>query len=212
MHRLQGLKAIICDWSGVVSDDRRLAYGANVLVLEHYGFPTPTFEEWLDTMDWPDPVSFFASRGLHLDPATAYAHYAPFCEQVRANGGEPVVYAAAQRFLAEASRGRRIAVVSKHPQAAIELEASLYGIAETLHAIHGAVADKATAIIRTLEAFDIAPSDAAYIGDMRQDIHAARKADVLSVAVAYGYQKREKLAEEQPDILVDCLSELIPHV
>lgn len=211
MHRLKRLEAIICDWSGVVSDDRKLAHGANSMVLEHHGLKPMPFDEWLRDMEWADPVGFFASRGLHLDAATAYSFYAPFCEVVRKNGGKPVVYETAQRFLPKVAP-RRVAIVSKHPPAAIETEAQEYGIREHIHALHGAVADKAVSILAALDAFGIEPRRAAYIGDMPQDIEAARKAGVLAIAVTYGYQTRERLERECPDILVDSLDELHPYL
>ncbi|MDP3963333.1 MAG: HAD-IA family hydrolase [bacterium] len=47
-----------------------------------------------------------------------------------------------------------------------------------------------------------------YIGDEVRDIEAARKADVTSVAVTWGYNTEKALAKNNPDILLRNPSEL----
>ncbi len=47
-----------------------------------------------------------------------------------------------------------------------------------------------------------------YVGDTVGDTQEAKKAGVISVAVTYGYHKREWLEEIKPDFLVDTVDEL----
>ena len=51
------------------------------------------------------------------------------------------------------------------------------------------------------------PSNAIYLGDTIYDIRAAKKAGVHSVGVATGYHVRERLVNENPDFVVDSLTE-----
>jgi phosphoglycolate phosphatase-like HAD superfamily hydrolase len=72
----------------------------------------------------------------------------------------------------------------------------------------GSVTDKASVIQITLAGFGARHTDVCYIGDTVFDIRAAKKAGVMSVAVASGYHTHERLAAEKPDILVRTLTEL----
>jgi phosphoglycolate phosphatase-like HAD superfamily hydrolase len=46
------------------------------------------------------------------------------------------------------------------------------------------------------------------IGDSVSDIRYARQAGVRSVAATWGWQNRDTLAREQPDFIVESVSEL----
>ena len=52
------------------------------------------------------------------------------------------------------------------------------------------------------------PNETAYIGDMSHDIHAGKKAKVITIAVLWGYYSKERLAKEKPDFLIKDLDEL----
>jgi len=47
------------------------------------------------------------------------------------------------------------------------------------------------------------------IGDAVSDIRAAREAGIISVAIGWGHQSKEKLITENPDILVDQPEDLL---
>jgi len=57
---------------------------------------------------------------------------------------------------------------------------------------------------------EMAPQQALFIGDSRNDVLAARAAGVPCVAVSYGYNHGRPVAEEAPDLLLDDLRELLP--
>ena len=65
-------------------------------------------------------------------------------------------------------------------------------------------------LLHVLAQADIAPAQALFIGDSRNDVLAARAADVPCVAVSYGYNHGRPVAEEAPDLLVDDLRQLLP--
>jgi phosphoglycolate phosphatase-like HAD superfamily hydrolase len=46
------------------------------------------------------------------------------------------------------------------------------------------------------------------VGDMTHDIDAGKKAKVITIAVSWGYQPKEKLTEENPNFLIEDLEEL----
>lgn len=47
-----------------------------------------------------------------------------------------------------------------------------------------------------------------FIGDSRNDVHAAQAAHVACVAVTYGYNYGEPISAENPALVVDDLREL----
>jgi len=55
----------------------------------------------------------------------------------------------------------------------------------------------------------IAPKDAVMIGDSRNDVLAARAADMPVVCVSYGYNHGRPVALEQPDFVIDSFLELL---
>ncbi|OIP70841.1 MAG: carotenoid oxygenase [Oscillatoriales cyanobacterium CG2_30_40_61] len=55
----------------------------------------------------------------------------------------------------------------------------------------------------------IQPQQAIYIGDETRDINAAQQSHVKSIAVSWGYNSAEILAQQKPDILIVHPSELM---
>ena len=63
-------------------------------------------------------------------------------------------------------------------------------------------------ILYCLAALEIAPGDAAYVGDSPSDIQAARAAHVTAIAVTWGVFDAPTLAAEKPQELVHTIPEL----
>lgn len=51
-----------------------------------------------------------------------------------------------------------------------------------------------------------------YVGDEVRDIRAAKKAGVVSIAVTWGYNKREALERENPEHMIDSPAQLLEIV
>lgn len=52
------------------------------------------------------------------------------------------------------------------------------------------------------------PSEAIYIGDSDVDVITAKNAGISSIAVTWGYRPKQTLVNEQPDYIVDSVTEL----
>ncbi|HBZ99970.1 MAG TPA: phosphoglycolate phosphatase, partial [Pseudomonas sp.] len=48
-----------------------------------------------------------------------------------------------------------------------------------------------------------------FVGDSRNDVRAAKAATVRCVALTYGYNHGEPIADEQPALVLDDLRELV---
>ena len=56
---------------------------------------------------------------------------------------------------------------------------------------------------------DLRKSEVAFVGDEVRDVEAARKVGMTVVAVTWGINSRQGLADANPDFLVDTAEELI---
>jgi phosphoglycolate phosphatase len=64
-------------------------------------------------------------------------------------------------------------------------------------------------LLHCLHHFEVAVADALMVGDSRNDVEAARAAHMKVVALSYGYNHGEPIADSNPDWLVDSLASLI---
>ncbi|XEG73265.1 phosphoglycolate phosphatase [Pseudomonas sp. abacavir_1] len=66
------------------------------------------------------------------------------------------------------------------------------------------------ALLFVMKAAGVAPGEALFVGDSRNDVLAAKAAGVRSVGLTYGYNHGRPIAEEQPSLVLDDLRQLLP--
>lgn len=71
---------------------------------------------------------------------------------------------------------------------------------------------KGKVIQRILKQQRLDPAMVIYVGDETRDIEAARKIQIQVIAVSWGFNSREVLAEQKPDFLISHPSQLIEVV
>jgi phosphoglycolate phosphatase-like HAD superfamily hydrolase len=197
------------DWSGVVSDDRKPVYEANMLVLKTYGVSRIPFDEWLPRTTL-SPRELFARMGLSEDPEVLFKEYQAALVNVRESGVAPFAYPDAEKFFhGLKEREIKIIVVSSHPKDHLLAEADEYRLTPYVSRFVGSARDKTQEIMRVLG--KRSPRKAVYLGDTIYDIQAARKAGVVPIGVATGYHTRLRLEMCAPRLVVDSLSELLEH-
>ncbi|HCJ29088.1 MAG TPA: phosphoglycolate phosphatase, partial [Pseudomonas sp.] len=59
---------------------------------------------------------------------------------------------------------------------------------------------------------DVTAEQSLFVGDSRNDVRAARAAKVPCVALSYGYNHGEPIANEEPALVLDDLRELVASV
>ncbi|MDB5189484.1 MAG: phosphoglycolate phosphatase [Parcubacteria group bacterium] len=199
----------IFDWSGVVSDDRRPVYESNMRMLERRGQARMTFDEWLP-LTTPTAADFIASQG-YLENITNLnkEHSAHFLRIREEDELHPFIYPdAAEFFRGLSRRGTTIIVVSSHPTDHLLKEATEYGVNQYVQHFVGSASDKAVEIESVVKNYGMERARTIYVGDTVYDVQAARKARVVSVAMATGYHTADRLMTENPDYLFDNLAEL----
>lgn len=68
------------------------------------------------------------------------------------------------------------------------------------------------ALTIALERLNVAPEDAAYVGDTAEDIMMARAAGVFSVGVCGPYPNHESLRAASPDVVTSSLTEAVERI
>ena len=196
---------IAFDWSGTISDDRIPVYRANVSLHKEFGIPIPDFEEWLKTIRMTVDDAMI-EKGVQLDRNTIRKKYEQSFNAVTASGILPTIYPDALAVLSHLiSRGKRLAVLSSHPDKNLILECRRYRLDGFFSFMQGNSRDKALGIREILWSLDVRQERAMYVGDTIHDVAAAKAAGVHSVAVCTGYHPKEKLQSASPTWLIDNL-------
>jgi pyrophosphatase PpaX len=119
--------------------------------------------------------------------------------------------------LAELRReGRRLGIVTAKRRATVRLAFDvLPWLEESFDVVVGAEDTQRhkpnpEQVLLALERLDARPGETAYVGDSPFDIRAAKAARTAAIAVTWGgIHSAERLAEEEPDVLVDDVKELL---
>ena len=207
MFNTHNTKLVMCDWSGVISDDRLPVYEANSRMFEEFGGERFEYEEWLLSTT-ANPRDWFRARGIEKRDEEIWALYEHHFTQIIEEGLRPFIYDDAKDFLAYVARKHEIAIISAHPKQFLFAEGVAYDVDGSVKSFLGSVKNKSEAMQKYMSECLISPENAIYIGDMITDIQHARHAGVRSVAISTGYHTSDQLAEEEPNLLVGSLTEL----
>jgi len=202
------IKLLIFDWSGVISDDRRPVYEANMRILRDHNKPTMAFEEWLPRTTMT-PIKFLASCGVNGNPDELFALYKKYYDEAVKSGIVPKIYPDVHNVLQNLKKmGKKLAVLSSHPADNLSKEAEDYNLRSFLDLISGNSKNKVRGLLAICEQLGEKPEFTLYVGDMIYDIRAAKEAGVHPIGICTGYHTRERLENEKPEFLLENLSEL----
>jgi len=194
-------RLFLFDFDGVLADSLDLYAGAVAQSLKMIG--TPIVKDKADYLDLFDG-NFYESleaRGVDL---VAFGQAA---KEVLAgmDYGAMKPFAGLAPVLAVLSEANILAVVSSNGYRTIKAMLESYGYASYFRGIFGSDSgfSKKEKIARALEKYGVSRERTFYVGDTAGDILEARAAGVRSVAAAWGWHDRERLAAVRPDYLVD---------
>jgi len=198
------IKNIIFDWSGTLSDDFVPVYTASMNVFKKLGLKTLSLEEFREEFTIPYML-FYRKFKKDADKEEMDRLFLLEINSV----DEPKPFSdvkAILEFLKE--KNIRLVVLSSHPQEKLKKEIRDYGFQKFFIEINGGVHNKVETITGIMERNGFEANETAYVGDMTHDIEAGKKAKVMTIAVSWGYQSREKLSGKKPDFLIEDLREL----
>jgi len=116
----------------------------------------------------------------------------------------------------DALTGMQMAVLTNKPVGASRGILQGLGLAETFQIIYGGNSFERKkpdpmGVETILREFGAAPSQVMFVGDSDIDVQTARNAGTWICGVTYGFGSH-RLTEFPPDLLVDNLTELLPHL
>jgi phosphoglycolate phosphatase len=199
------LRNLLLDWSGTLVDDMPPVIGATNFVLEKYGRPpltrdefrqkfrlpfTEFYEEYLPDVPLPELDAAFHGHFVTIqDDVTPLPGLYEFLEFCRASG-------------------RRLFLLSSMKREHFAVQSEKLGLAHYFEHPYVGVLDKRAKIGEILETHGLARDETAFVGDMIHDVETARHGGVMSIAVLTGYDSIEKLTPSKPDVVVTSLDAL----
>jgi len=203
------VKIVVFDWSGVISDDAEPVYWANMKILNEFGKPKMSFEEWKGRTTL-SPREFLKNHGIDEDPEKLFELYARYFSEAPVR---PKVFPdVKETFSYLKSKNKNIVVISSHPEQNLRNEISEYGLDDYISSIYGSIKDKTYALIILSETLKIPISEILYVGDTIWDVMAAKKAGIHSAAVLTGYHSKEMLTEQTPELIINKLNDLKKYI
>ncbi|MFH0832987.1 MAG: HAD family hydrolase [Candidatus Aenigmatarchaeota archaeon] len=202
------IELFIFDWSGTISDDRKPVYETNIRLMKHFNKPVLSFEEWLPKVKMTI-LDFFDSIGIDKNHDELFLLYEKLYTEVHDSGIAPQVYPDAHEILQNLkNKGKKIAILSSHPAKNVRREAEHYNLIQLIDFISGSSRNKVEGLLNVCRHFRIDSASALYVGDMIYDIRSAKLAGVKSAAVCTGYHAKAILEKENPELILNSLSEL----
>jgi HAD superfamily hydrolase (TIGR01509 family) len=198
------IKNIIFDWSGTLSNDLVPVYTAVRRVFEILGMKRLTLEEY--KREYVLPYMDFYHK---FDPSAEKAVVDQiFLEEIHKVDPPRPFPGALETVRRLHKQGKRLFVLSSHPQKKLDLELVEYGMAEYVSMVAGSAHDKICAIAEMTQRNGIDPSRTAYVGDTLYDMDAGKAAGVRTIFVSWGYHPKGKLSEIKPDYVCDSFRQL----
>jgi phosphoglycolate phosphatase len=199
------LRNLLLDWSGTLVDDMPPVIGATNYVLEQFGKPpltrdefrrhfrlpfTEFYEEFLPDVPLVELDALFHRRFVEIQdevaPLPGLYEFLDFCR----------------------ASGRRLFLLSSMKQEHFDVQSEKLGLRHYFEHPYAGVIDKRAKIGAILETHSLARGETAFVGDMIHDIETARHGGVMSIAVLTGYDSIEKLTPAKPDVVVSSLDAL----
>ena len=200
---------ILFDFDGVLADtlDDMLNFAQAVCVeLGIDRIPTPADLDVLETMSF---VEYGKQLGI---PPQLAGEFASRClQRFIEKPYPPKIFTGMAQVLEQLSARHALAIVTGNTTHAVENFLTENNIRQFVSAVF-AVDQPGSKVEKIQKAKSLLATEVDavyYVGDAVSDIHAARQAEVQSVAVGWGHQSLGKLSNAQPDHIVHAPPEFI---
>lgn len=207
------IKAVIFDWDGVIVDSAAITYEINNKIAKQLGGkPFADMEEFADKIsDWRGYYQTFAANNPHVvDDAIKM-----FKAEMEKAIWDVDIYGGMKDVIQMLAKKYRLGIVSHNLREIIEPKLKEHGLLE----FFGSIVDGRVENIKPhpepinicLSELGVEPHEAVMVGDLPDDITAARNANLAKVvAVSYGFSKARNL--RGADIIVDTPMEIFDAI
>lgn len=204
------LKAIIFDWDGVLNDSAHALFKGYLVVLKKFRLPRITFSQFRELWN-SNYREFEASIGItpekrKLSDMIWFEAYTKLRKEVK-------LFPRAKEFLLKLKKKHKIGLVTVGSRKRVSREIERYKLQGFFDAIITAdevrkLKPDPEALILCAKKLRVKLKDCVYIGDSRGDIIAAKRADMISIAVTWGYHDVLLLKKAKPTYIVNDFDEL----
>ncbi|MFA6431296.1 MAG: HAD family hydrolase [Candidatus Margulisiibacteriota bacterium] len=215
-NSLKPVQLLMLDFDGTITDSIPAAILSVQAMLKELSFPFKTAEEINIHVGYGE-IPLIAGSIDSNDPALINKALETYYQHYRTHGLKSIkAYPGVKEFLDKFADKKKY-IVSNKKEEFIRLIMDNLGLS---HYFKEMVGGDSTAcpkpdpytLLRLLNEEKIKPENAMFIGDMTIDIETGKNAKVLTCAVTYGFDPREKLAALKPDFLVDNLMDLARYI
>ena len=206
------LRAVLFDWDGTLINSAESSFRCYVRLFASCGIPFDRthFEQtyspnWYHTYQ---KVGLPESRWAEAD-ARWLQYYAEESSELLPGARETLIRLRERGpLLALVTSGDRQRVARELAGLDLEIffEAVVCGEDARLKKPHP------EALLLALQRLEVAPEEAAYVGDSPEDVEMARAAGVLSVAIPGGFPNQQALRASQPDLIADTLDQALTRL
>ena len=207
-------KLIIFDYDGVIVDSIGLAVSVMEACRKHLGLNhNPDFEAIIRNAENLTREGFQESFISALNVSEDQFHQWSACvrEHMFSGLSNLNIFPGISRLLSKLSDRHTLSIVTGNTEEVVLKVMDQHNLSPFLTSITGAKAgvNKTEQIRHLVSIHSIAEERVYYVGDAVSDIRYAKGAGVNSIAVTWGYHSRDRLAMEEPDIIVDTVEELM---
>lgn len=139
------------------------------------------------------------------------------CYQDELLSGSPLFPDVKETLVQLHSEGHQLVLITNKPSKFVPDLMDYLGISHLFAMMLGAndsikIKPHPTPIFKVLGELGVMQSEFVFVGDSRNDILAAKNAGVTSIALTYGYNYGEPIANESPDYIIHDFAELLPLI
>ena len=197
------IKNIIFDWSGTLSNDTEMVHQIMMGIFEKYGHSRISFDEFRDEFMLP----YMEFYWKYLPNLKKEDQDQMFKENIsRIN---PHLFPGAKETLEFLKiKNINMVILSSTNQDHIEEKIIENSLQNIFTEVKASVYDKIKTIPELMLKHNFKPEETIFVGDMVHDIKTGRAVGIKTLALTWGYHKKEKLAASNPDFLIDNIKKL----
>ncbi len=198
------IKNIIFDWSGTLCDDHSRVYEANMRVFDFHNIKRMSFDEYKREFILPY-MDFYKKYSLKIEKEVQDKL---FTEAIYSLGFAELFQNVKEVLTLFKEKGIRMAILSSNHQERLEEEVTHCGIHDLFVKMKGSSHNKKNDVFDLIKKCNFLPNETMFVGDMAHDIDTGKHANLKTAALCGGYELREKLAQANPDHLINSINEL----
>jgi len=207
------IKAVLFDWDGTLYDILDFIVHTYTQVMKEKGLRVWKKQEYQEKfkIDWRETLK---DMGLEEHEEYLVEVWKKNLEDMKE---ELRLHEDAKETIIELSKKYAVGIVSSAPKKALLKEVGRLGVKEHIKVIVSKNDTNKTKpspepLLYAAQKIKIKTEDCIYVGDMVEDIRAARDAGMKTIAVPWGLHSKERLKAESPDYMADDFKDMTEYI